>query len=111
MADFNFILEHRPGKDNVLADALSRREQYELDIGDKEHMKKYLLPSHLFASIQNKDTVVKEQIQMKKEIAEYKYVSKNAQCVPHISAHPILQKYHFCKQKVWVHHKETLTDV
>lgn len=71
LADFNFVLSHRPGKDNVLADALSRREQDELDIGDKEQMKKCLLPSYLFASIQNKDKVVKEQSQMEKEIAEY----------------------------------------
>ena len=70
LADYNFVLEHRPGKLNVIADALSRREQDELDIGDKEHMKQCLLPSHLFALIQSKDKMVEELSELEKQIAE-----------------------------------------
>ena len=69
LSDYNFILEHRPGKENVVADALSRREQDGFDIGDKDEMKKCLLPSHLFAAIQHKDKIIKEYTQLEKSIA------------------------------------------
>ncbi|PRP72850.1 hypothetical protein PROFUN_17121, partial [Planoprotostelium fungivorum] len=51
LSDFDFTLSHRPGKENIVADALSRREQDELDIGDRQNQQKCLLPPHLFAVI------------------------------------------------------------
>lgn len=49
LADFNIEIHHRPGKFNVCADALSRKEEYELDMGDKARLVQCLLPEHLFA--------------------------------------------------------------
>lgn len=51
MADYNLQLVHRPGKLNPLADALSRRVQDELDIGDRLVNRTCLLPQTMFAAI------------------------------------------------------------
>ena len=55
LADFNFTLEHRPGKLNIIPDTLSRREQDALDIGDKQAQESCLLPPSLFATIAKYD--------------------------------------------------------
>ena len=51
LADYNFVLFHRPGSLNQAADALSRRDQDALDIGDREVQDSCLLPPNLFALI------------------------------------------------------------
>lgn len=48
LSDFNFVLEHRPGRLNQQADALSRRAQDVLDMGDNTIQNKCLLPPELF---------------------------------------------------------------
>lgn len=50
LADFNFTLEHRPGRLNR-ADLLSRRVQDELSMGDKEHQNQCLLPPERFKTV------------------------------------------------------------
>lgn len=51
LSDFNFTLEHQPGKLNAVPDILSCRTQDELDIGDKESMNTCLLNPLLFLAI------------------------------------------------------------
>ena len=48
LSDYNFELVHRPGKDNLVADALSRRSQDALDMGDKATQQVCLLPPERF---------------------------------------------------------------
>ncbi|RYE18910.1 MAG: hypothetical protein EOP45_13400, partial [Sphingobacteriaceae bacterium] len=57
LSDYNFTLEHRPGKLNVVPDILSRRSQDELDIGDRQSMETCLLnPSLFLATAKYDDT-------------------------------------------------------
>jgi hypothetical protein len=48
LSDYNFELIHRPGKENVIADALSRRAQDELGMGDRAAQNLCLLPPERF---------------------------------------------------------------
>ncbi|RZK39669.1 MAG: hypothetical protein EOO61_07030 [Hymenobacter sp.] len=67
LSDFYFRIIHRPGKLNVCADALSRRPQDSLDMGDRDVQKQCLLTPEVFHPITsnkflavveaNKDTV------------------------------------------------------
>lgn len=58
LADFNFTLEHRPGRLNTIPDLISRRVQDELGIGDRLHQNACLLPPSLFAAIAKYDDPV-----------------------------------------------------
>ena len=49
LTDFNFTLEHRPGRLHTQPDTLSRRVQDELNIGDKRAQETCLLHPSLFA--------------------------------------------------------------
>ena len=51
LADFNFTLLHRPGTLNGKADALSRKSQDALGMGDKRKQNQCLLPPKLFSTI------------------------------------------------------------
>ncbi|PRP76895.1 retrotransposon nucleocapsid protein [Planoprotostelium fungivorum] len=53
LADFNFKLVHRPGRMNPVADAISRRAQDRLDMGDREQNAVCLLPSRFFVNVTN----------------------------------------------------------
>jgi hypothetical protein len=48
LADFNFKLSYRTGETQVVADALSRMEEYYLNDSDREQNHQTLLPEHLF---------------------------------------------------------------
>ena len=48
LSDYNFELVHRAGKENVIADILSRCAQDELDMGDKAAQNLCLLPLEYF---------------------------------------------------------------
>ena len=47
LQDYNFSLEHFPGKSNTIADLLSRRKDFEGGVNINENVT--LLPEHLFA--------------------------------------------------------------
>ncbi|RZK33783.1 MAG: hypothetical protein EOO61_14690, partial [Hymenobacter sp.] len=57
LADFNFEIVHRPGRLNVCADALSRRAQDALGMGDKALQEQCLLPPELFVPIKGEHLV------------------------------------------------------
>jgi RNase H-like domain found in reverse transcriptase len=47
LQDYNFKLEHFPGKSNTIADLLSRRKDFEGGVNPNESVT--ILPDHLFA--------------------------------------------------------------
>ena len=53
LADFNFLLQYRPGKSQMVADALSRQESYYLNSEDRLLNHQTLLPKELFTEAQN----------------------------------------------------------
>lgn len=51
LADYNFNLIHWPGVQNVVPDALSRRAQDELGMGDRAQQNQCLLPPERFINV------------------------------------------------------------
>ena len=74
LSDYNFELVHRPGKDNVIADALSRRSQDALDMGDRAAQKQCLLPPERFVKLITENNVIIKKEQFVKIVNSCDYV-------------------------------------
>jgi hypothetical protein len=61
LSEYNFTLHHFPGKQNVRADALSRRPDY--DEGENDNENVTILPEHLFRALVNADQTLMDMIE------------------------------------------------
>ena len=65
LSDYNFDLVHSPGKENVVADALSRRAQDELDMGDRATQNQCLLLPKRFVQKATTPSVINKEMFVK----------------------------------------------